>query len=71
MAIDYREWRQGDAARRAAAAPLLDDLERLRRVKPRSAVEGEFLRSIGTPERLIGPVVDDAEDAAESAPPTG
>lgn len=59
MAIDYVEWRRGDAKRRAASAALVRDLENTRRTRPRAKVEAEFLRSIGTPERLIGPVRED------------
>jgi len=44
--ITFERWRRETPARRAKSAPV---------VKSRDPAEAEFLRSIGTPERLIGP----------------
>ncbi len=55
MAVNYTRWRESDAERRAALQPLLVRLDDVRRTRPRAEVEAEFLRRIGTPERLIGP----------------
>jgi hypothetical protein len=40
---------------RAKIAPLLARLGPIVRDKPRDPTEAEYLRRIGTPERLIGP----------------
>lgn len=55
MALNYNEWRQGEAQRRAAVLPFARRAETTARTRPRAEVEAEFLRRIGTPERLIGP----------------
>lgn len=57
MTINYEEWRKSDSARRAAIEPILKEYEKVRRMRPRTKVEADFLRRIGTPERLIGPVI--------------
>jgi len=49
------QWRCEAPALRAKSARVATRLEPARREKPRNATEAEFLRSIGTPERLIGP----------------
>lgn len=55
MAVNYTRWREGEAERRAAVLPFVRGAETVVRTRPRSEVEAEFLRRIGTPERLIGP----------------
>jgi hypothetical protein len=53
--ISFEQWRREAPRLRAKSAKVLARFEPPRREKPRDAVEAEFLRSIGTPERLIGP----------------
>jgi hypothetical protein len=53
--ISFEEWRREAPQLRARSARVLARFESARREKPRSAAEAEFLRKIGTPERLIGP----------------
>jgi hypothetical protein len=53
--INFEEWRREAPERRAKSAQVLARLGPIRRDKPRDPVEAEFLRRIGTPERLIGP----------------
>lgn len=53
--MTFEQWRREAPARRAKSAQVLARLGPIRRDKPRDPVEAEFLRSIGTPERLIGP----------------
>lgn len=55
MALNYIEWRAGEAKRRAAIEPFMRDADQVQRTRPRSSTEAAFLRSTGTPERLIGP----------------
>jgi hypothetical protein len=49
------EWRREAPELRAKSERALAGFELPRREKPRDPVEAEFLRRIGTPERLIGP----------------
>ena len=53
--INYVEWRRDAPRRRAQTERILALLGPITREKPRDPVEAEFLRRIGTPERLIGP----------------
>lgn len=53
--MTLEQWRREAPARRAKSAEVVARLGPIRRDKPRDSVEAEFLRSIGTPERLIGP----------------
>ena len=53
--ITFEQWRREAPQQRAKIAPLLARLGPIVRDKPRDPVEAEFLRRIGTPERLIGP----------------
>ena len=53
--ISFEQWRRDAPARRAKSEAILARFPTARRDKPRDPVEAEFLRSIGTPERLIGP----------------
>lgn len=53
--IDIEQWQREGPERRAKIEKALTGFEPPRREKPRSAFEAEFLRRIGTPERLIGP----------------
>jgi hypothetical protein len=48
-------WRREAPAQRAKSAKVMAALRPIRRDKPRDPVEAELLRSIGTPEGLIGP----------------
>lgn len=54
--ITLEQWRRESPQRRAKSAAVLARLGPIRRDKPRDPIEAEFLRRIGTPERLIGPV---------------
>jgi hypothetical protein len=49
-------WRREAPQLRAKSAQILAGFGPPRREKPRDRTEAEFLRSIGAPERLIGPV---------------
>jgi hypothetical protein len=53
--ISFEQWRRDAPQQRAKIAPLLARLGPIARDKPRDPVEAEYLRRIGTPERLIGP----------------
>ncbi|HEX4837279.1 MAG TPA: hypothetical protein VFV03_01985 [Solirubrobacteraceae bacterium] len=52
--ISFEEWRREAPQLRAKSAQVLACFGPPRREKPRNATEAEFLRKIGTPERLIG-----------------
>lgn len=49
------QWRREAPELRAKSEKILAGFKPSRREKPRDPVEAEFLRRIGTPERLIGP----------------
>jgi len=53
--MTIEEWRREAPAWRAKSRQVVARLGPYRRERPRDPVEAEFLRSIGTPERLIGP----------------
>jgi hypothetical protein len=53
--ITLEQWRREAPDRRAKSELILARLGPIERDKPRDPVEAEFLRRIGTPERLIGP----------------
>lgn len=53
--MTFEQWRREAPQQRAKIAPLLACLGPIVRDKPRDPVEAEYLRRIGTPERLIGP----------------
>lgn len=57
--FSYEEWRRNAPQLRAKSVALVAAFGEIRRDKPRSATEAEFLRRVGTPERLVGPVLDD------------
>jgi hypothetical protein len=57
--LDIEQWRREAPERRAKIERALAGFKPPRRQKQRSAFEAEFLRSIGTPERLIGPTTTD------------
>jgi hypothetical protein len=52
--ILFEEWRREASRLRAKSVQILAGFGPARREKPRNAAEAEFLRKIGTPERLIG-----------------
>lgn len=54
--ISYAALQRDAPVRRARTATLTAAFGEITRDKPRDPVEAEFLRRIGTPERLIGPV---------------
>lgn len=58
--ISFEQWRREAPALRAKSAQIAARLGPARREKPRNATEAEFLRGIGTPERLIGPPVPES-----------
>jgi hypothetical protein len=53
--MTIEQWRREAPERRAKSAKVVARLGEIRRDRPRDPVEAEFLRRIGTPERLIGP----------------
>jgi hypothetical protein len=53
--INFEQWQRDAPKQRAKIAPLLARLGPIVRDKPRDPTEAEYLRRIGTPERLIGP----------------
>jgi hypothetical protein len=53
--ITLDQWRREAPKQRAKSAKVVAALGPIRRDKPRDPAEADFLRSIGTPERLIGP----------------
>lgn len=53
--INIEQWQREAPERRAKIAKALAGFKPPRREKPRTALEADFLRRIGTPERLIGP----------------
>ncbi len=53
--ISFEQWRREAPQLRAKSAQVLARFGPAQREKPRNATKAEFLRSIGTPERLIGP----------------
>jgi hypothetical protein len=55
--ITIEQWRREAPQLRAKSAQILAGFGPAQREKPRDPTEAEFLRSIGTPERLIGPVI--------------
>jgi hypothetical protein len=59
--LDIERWRREAPERRAKIESALEGFKPPRRQKPRSAFEAEFLRRIGTPERLIGPTTAEPE----------
>jgi len=56
LKTSFDQWLRDAPDLRAKSMRALAGFDSPRREKPRSATEAEFLRSIGTPERLIGPV---------------
>ena len=52
--MTIEEWRREAPGWRVRSQQVLARLGPYRRETPRDPVEAEFLRSIGTPERLIG-----------------
>jgi hypothetical protein len=59
--IDIEQWRREAPELRAKSEKALERFKPARRQKPRHAAEAEFLRRIGTPERLIGPTTAEPE----------
>jgi hypothetical protein len=53
--ISFEQWRREAPQLRAKTAQVLARFQPATREKPRDATEAEFLRTIGTPARLIGP----------------
>lgn len=65
--LSFEAW-QSRRGRTAARCARIDAaLPPFRRERLRSREEAEFLRSIGTPENLIGPVASDDEVERERA----
>jgi hypothetical protein len=59
--ITIEQWRREAPELRDETEKILACFKPPRRQKPRSAFEAEFLRRIGTPERLIGPTTTEPE----------
>jgi hypothetical protein len=55
QSITFEQWRRNGPSRRAKSAQVVARLGAIRRDKPRDRREAAFLRSVGTPEDLIGP----------------
>jgi hypothetical protein len=53
--ISFEQWRREAPQLRAKSAQVLARFGPARREKPHNVTKAEFLRNIGTPERLIGP----------------
>jgi len=53
--MTFEQWRREAPAQQAKIASLLARFGPITRDKPRDRTEAEYLRNIGTPERLIGP----------------
>ncbi len=53
--LSIEQWRREAPELRSKSEKALERFEPARRQKPRHPAEAEFLRRIGTPERLIGP----------------
>jgi hypothetical protein len=53
--ITLEQWRREAPKQRAKSARVVAALGPIRRDKPRDPVEAGLLRSIGTPEQMIGP----------------
>jgi hypothetical protein len=53
--MTIEQWRREAPVRRAISARVVARLGEIRRDRPRDRTEAEFLRQVGTPERLIGP----------------
>jgi hypothetical protein len=53
--MTIEQWRREAPAWRAKSEQVAARLGTYIRERPRDPVEAEFLRNIGTPERLIGP----------------
>jgi hypothetical protein len=63
--LSYMAWRSRRSASRARTARLNAGLPPFERLRLRGPDEAAFLRRVGTPEALIGPVGSDAEVALE------
>lgn len=59
--MTIEQWRQKAPELRAKSEKMLERFKPARREKPRHPAEAEFLRRIGTPERLIGPTTTEPE----------
>jgi hypothetical protein len=59
--IDIQQWQREAPARSVKIEKALAGFKPPQRHKPRSAFEAEFLRRVGTPERLIGPTTTSPE----------
>ncbi|HEX4116782.1 MAG TPA: hypothetical protein VHY18_13010 [Solirubrobacteraceae bacterium] len=59
--LNIEQWRRETPALRAKSEKALERFKPARRQKPRHPAEAEFLRRIGTAERLIGPTTSSPE----------
>ncbi len=59
--LNIEQWRREAPELRAKSEKALERFKPARRQKPRYLAEAEFLRRIGTPERLIGPTTSSPE----------
>jgi hypothetical protein len=59
--MTIEQWRREAPELRAKSEKALERFKPARRQKPRHPAEAEFLRRIGTPERLIGPTTSSPE----------
>ena len=59
--LSIEQWRREAPAWCAKGEKVLERFRPARRQKPRHPAEADFLRRIGTPERLIGPTTSSPE----------
>jgi hypothetical protein len=59
--MTIEQWRQEAPELRAKSEKVLERFKPARREQSRHPAEAEFLRRIGTPERLIGPTTIEPE----------
>jgi hypothetical protein len=65
--LSYAAWQARRAGNAARCAAIDAGLPPYRRERLRAPSEAQFLRELGTPEELIGPVGTDEEVARERA----
>jgi len=65
--LSYAAWQARRGRSAARRARLNAGLPPFRRERPRAPAEARFLRELGTPEQLIGPVGTDEEVEREQA----
>jgi hypothetical protein len=59
--LSIEQWRREAPELRAKSEEVLERFKPAHRQKPRHPAKAEFLRRIGTPERLIGPTTTESK----------